>query len=378
MLRRFSTNFKKSKADKADKAEKADRESKPNSSNANGTTATSTSTKRQSKPPAPRRSSSDSGHGGDNEDTPAVFEKYAQVLHASSRPIPHQGGEAAYLEKEHPSSLFNDLRSLGFKDFSSLKDVIKTKINGELTDDKTMIMERIIQVSGLFGFGDWWCAWWLTDSQIVSSLPSNSKMRVDLTNIFLDELWGSLPHPPLSYMGSDYAYRSADGSNNNPTLPWLGAANTAYSRSIAPLTVQPGGLPDAGLVFDTLFARQKFTPHPNKVSSLFFDWASLIIHGEYIRPLRPCARRSDLDYEDIFQTDYRDDTKNKTSAYLDLAILYGDVKEEQDLVRTHKDGKLKPDAFSEPRLQAFPAACCVLLVMLNRFVSPVSDSVHGG
>lgn len=37
------------------------------------------------------------------------------------------------------------------------------------------------------------------------------------------------------------------------------------------------------------------------------------------------------------------------------------------MVRTHHDGKLKPDAFSEPRLQAFPAACCVLLVMLNRF-----------
>ncbi|KAL4882931.1 heme peroxidase [Aspergillus karnatakaensis] len=332
MLRRFST-FKKSKAEKA---EKADRESKANGSTANGTAPTNNSTKRQSKPPAPRRSSSDSGHSAESEDIPAVFEKHAQVLHASSRPIPHQGGEAAYLDKEHPSGLFNDLRSLGFKDFSSLKDVIKTKINGELTDDKTMIMERIIQ--------------------IVSSLPSNSKLRVDLTNTFLDELWGSLPHPPLSYMGPDYAYRSADGSNNNPTLPWLGAANTAYSRSIAPLTVQPGGLPDAGLVFDTLFARQKFTPHPNKVSSLFFDWASLIIH-------------------DIFQTDYRDHTKNKTSAYLDLAILYGDVKEEQDLVRTHKDGKLKPDAFSEPRLQAFPAACCVLLVMLNRFHNYVVEEL---
>ncbi|KAL5002235.1 heme peroxidase [Aspergillus recurvatus] len=333
MLRRFST-FRKSKGDKT---EKADRESKANgSNNANGAAATNNSSKRQSKMPPPRRSSSDSGSSAESEDAPAVFEKYAQVLHASSRPIPHQGGEAAYLEKEHPSGLFNDLRSLGFKDFASLKDVIKTKINGELTDDKTMIMERIIQ--------------------IVSSLPSNSKMRVDLTNLFLDELWGSLPHPPLSYMGNEYQYRSADGSNNNPTLPWLGAANTAYARSIEPLTVQPGGFPDAGLVFDTLFARQKFTPHPNKVSSLFFDWASLIIH-------------------DIFQTDYRDYNKNKTSAYLDLAILYGDVQEEQDLVRTHKDGKLKPDSFSEPRLQAFPAACCVLLVMLNRFHNYVVEEL---
>lgn len=83
----------------------------------------------------------------------------------------------------------------------------------------------------------------------------------------------------MSYMGNDYAYRSADGSRNNPTLPWLGAANTPYSRSIPPLTVQPGGLPDAGLVFDSLMARDEFTPHPNKVSSMFFDWASLVIHG---------------------------------------------------------------------------------------------------
>lgn len=73
---------------------------------------------------------------------------------------------------------------------------------------------------------------------------------------------------------------------------------------------------------------------------------------------------------DIFQTDYRNPSINKTSAYLDLSILYGDVQEEQDLVRTHEDGKLKPDAFSEPRLQAFPPACCVLLVMLNRLVPP--------
>ncbi|KAL4810358.1 heme peroxidase [Aspergillus unguis] len=326
MLRRFSKSFKNNKADKP---EKVDRESKPNGATTNGAAASSTSSKRQSRVPTQQqRASSESGHSAESEDIPEVFEKFAQVMNSSARPIPHQGGEAAYLEKEHPSGLFNDLKSLGLKDFSSLKDVIKTKINGELTDDKTMIMERVIQ--------------------IVSSLPSNSKMRVDLTNVFLDELWGSLPHPPLSYMGTEYAYRSADGSNNNPTLPWLGAANTAYSRSIEPLTVMPGGLPDAGLVFDTLFARQKFTPHPNKVSSVFFDWASLVIH-------------------DIFQTDHRDPTKNKTSAYLDLSILYGDVKEEQDLIRTHKDGKLKPDSFSEPRLQAFPAACCVLLVMLNRF-----------
>lgn len=82
-----------------------------------------------------------------------------------------------------------------------------------------------------------------------------------------------------SFVGDQYEYRSADGSYNNPTLPWLGAANTAYARSIAPMTIQPGSLPDPGLIFDSIMAREEFTPHPNKVSSVFFAWASLVIHG---------------------------------------------------------------------------------------------------
>ena len=54
----------------------------------------------------------------------------------------------------------------------------------------------------------------LTWEQLVSGLPPRSKARVDLTNSFLDELWNSLQHPPLSYMGDRFAYRSADGSYN--------------------------------------------------------------------------------------------------------------------------------------------------------------------
>ncbi|OJJ87377.1 peroxidase/cytochrome P450 family protein [Aspergillus glaucus CBS 516.65] len=330
MLRRFSTNFKKSKGDKEER-----REAKENGQ-VNG--------KRHSLV-APIRKSTSSPSTTEEEETPqgatrnavqSTFEKYSQVIHASTTPLPRQTGDSTFLEQDTTQGIFGDIKALGFRDVNTLKDLIKSKASGELVDDKTMLMERIIQ--------------------LVSGLPAGSKNRVELTNIFLDELWNSLPHPPLSYMGDDYQYRSADGSNNNPTLPWLGAANTAYSRSISPLTIQPSGLPDAGLVFDSLMAREKFNPHPNKVSSLFFDWASLVIH-------------------DIFQTDYRNPSINKTSAYLDLSILYGDVQEEQDLVRTHKDGKLKPDAFSEPRLQAFPAACCVLLVMLNRFHNHVVEQL---
>ena len=61
--------------------------------------------------------------------------------------------------------------------------------------------------------------------------------------------------------------------------PQLGAANTPYARSVIPKVTQPGALPDPGVIFDSIFAREKFKPHPNNVSSVLFYWASIIIHG---------------------------------------------------------------------------------------------------
>ena len=101
------------------------------------------------------------------------------------------------------------------------------------------------------------------------------------------------------------------------------------------MTVQPGALPDPGLIFDCLFARTSFKKHPNNVSSILFYWASLIIH-------------------DLFQTNHRDFSISETSSYLDLSPLYGDTQEDQDQIRTFKDGKLKPDCFSEQRMLGFP------------------------
>jgi len=134
----------------------------------------------------------------------------------------------------------------------------------------------------------------------------------------------------------------------NPMVPTLGAANTPYARSVHPSTIQPGALPDPALVFDSVMVRTKFKEHPNKVSSVFFYWASLIIH-------------------DLFQTDHHDFNMSQTSSYLDLSTLYGDTQEDQDQIRTFKVGKLKADCFSEPRLLGFPPGCGVLLIMLNRY-----------
>lgn len=102
--------------------------------------------------------------------------------------------------------------------------------------------------------------------------------------------------------------------------------------------------------------RTKFKEHPNKVSSVFFYWASLIIH-------------------DLFQTDHHDFNMSQTSSYLDLSTLYGDTQEDQDQIRTFKDGKLKADCFSEARLLGFPPGCGVLLIMLNRFHNYVVEQL---
>lgn len=73
--------------------------------------------------------------------------------------------------------------------------MVKGKLTGGgITDDKTMIMERVIA--------------------LVADLPHQSKLREELTNTLITELWDSLEHPPLLYIGEEYMYRSADGSNN--------------------------------------------------------------------------------------------------------------------------------------------------------------------
>ncbi|KKY16707.1 putative fatty acid oxygenase [Diplodia seriata] len=314
MLRRLSTTFKKDR--KKDGAG-------PNGSSPKSSAGAS---------PTHGHSELKPDTSTDREDMKGTFSQFAQVLHAARRPLPTQTGDGSYVKREDPASLFDNLKTFGIGDAKTLKDVLQNKAKKELIDDKTYLMERVIQ--------------------LVADLPGNSALRADLTNTFVDELWDCLQHPPVSYvllwllapakqltcvryLGDQYSYRQADGSYNNIMYPHLGA-------------VLPGALPDPGLVFDAVFSREEFKEHPNKVSSVIFYWASLIIH-------------------DLFQTDHRDMNVSKTSSYLDLAPLYGDNQEDQNWIRTFKEGKLKADCFSESRMLGFPPGCGVLLVMFNRF-----------
>jgi hypothetical protein len=127
----------------------------------------------------------------------------------------------------------------------------------------------------------------LTDKQLESviqaaaSLPPNSKACKDLSRVLIKPLWNELQHPPLAYLGDEFKYRKSDGSNNNIMYPRLGAAGSPYARSVTPETLAPSVLPDAGLVFETIFAREdQARDHPNQISSFLFYLASIITHGK--------------------------------------------------------------------------------------------------
>lgn len=146
-----------------------------------------------------------------------------------------------------------------------------------------------------------------------------------------------------------YAYRTVDGSDNNPLIPALGKAGTPYARSVPSFNIVPkAALPDPGLVFDTLLKRDKFVEHPGGISSLFFAFADLVTHS-------------------IFKTNHSDWTINDSSSYLDLSILYGSTEDQLASVRRGDgSGKLYEDVFADKRLLMMPAATCALLVLLCR------------
>jgi hypothetical protein len=50
--------------------------------------------------------------------------------------------------------------------------------------------------------------------QLAVSLPDNSDNQSKLTGGLIGQLWDSMQHPPLTYLGDSHKYRTADGSNN--------------------------------------------------------------------------------------------------------------------------------------------------------------------
>ncbi|KAK2043180.1 linoleate diol synthase [Colletotrichum somersetense] len=272
---------------------------------------------------------------------PALSEKLAavrDVIQKSISPVPvHPGptpGGAPQVPE--PTNLLQDVKNLGFEDFDTLADFLGSAVKGQINDND-LLLERLIE--------------------LFAKLPPGTTEGKKLEYGLINQLWSGIDHPPMTTLADEYKYRTADGSNNNIRSPQMGAAGTAYARSAPPIAYQTPNQPEPSLVFDMLFARgDEFKPHPNKISSVLFYFATIITH-------------------DIFQTDGQSSNINQTSSYLDLAPLYGRNQKEQDDVRTKLEGRLKPDSFSSKRVLGFPPGVGVLLIMFNRFHNYVATQL---
>jgi linoleate 10R-lipoxygenase len=67
-------------------------------------------------------------------------------------------------------------------------------------------------------------------------------------------------------------------------FPSLGAAGTSYARSVSPSVIRQGALPDPNLIYESVMMRNEYKKHPNNVSSILWNWAAIIIHGEIHHP----------------------------------------------------------------------------------------------
>jgi hypothetical protein len=163
MLRRISTKFGKSKKDQVNGINGTNETTTTNGAETNGSYTNGAQTNGASSERAglTKRGSSfgfaskkakpqSQDHSASRADVEHAFAQFAQIIHASRRPLPTQNGGGGDLDPKEPSGLMADIKSLGFKDVGTLMDVMKNKATGDLQDDKTYIMEHTIQVSCIF------------------------------------------------------------------------------------------------------------------------------------------------------------------------------------------------------------------------------------
>ncbi|KAK1977598.1 linoleate diol synthase [Colletotrichum cereale] len=188
-------------------------------------------------------------------------------------------------------------------------------------------------------------------ARVAGSLSNYSTNREKLINSQVREKYDKMLHPPLTYLGDAFQYRTADGSFNSALNPHLGQAGGPYAKTVPSKTAPLGALPDPEVLFDRLMAREEGGRQSQSgLSSMLLYHATIIIH-------------------DIFRTNEDDKNISDSSSYLDLSPLYGYTEEMVRKVRDdkYKLGLLKPDTFAEDRLLRQPPGVCIMLVMYNRY-----------
>ncbi|CAK3987206.1 Psi-producing oxygenase A [Lecanosticta acicola] len=272
------------------------------------------------------------------------FQKARTLLKAIRDPFPTQTGDGTYVAEPKRNNAIEDvadiLSDIGRQDIKDVAGLVKTFERTALREplnDREYLMESLVAVAAKM---------------------DDDFLQKKITDTFLTTLWNDLEHPPQTLLSDKFQFRQPDGSHNSYKFPDVGKAGMPYARTVPPKVQQSPCLPDPGVLFDSVMARNnpRGEKHPNRISSMLFYLASIIIH-------------------DIFRTDHDDFNQSNTSSYLDLAPLYGSNWEEQKRMRTFKDGKIKPDCFSESRLLTFPPGVGALLIMFNRYHNYVVEQL---
>jgi hypothetical protein len=85
----------------------------------------------------------------------AAFTSIRGLIKASARPLPTQTGDDSYITPQLSTGLLQDLQKMHIKDVKTLIDTIKAQTSGKPVNDKTLLMEKVIQVRSLALVGAW-------------------------------------------------------------------------------------------------------------------------------------------------------------------------------------------------------------------------------
>ncbi|CZS85760.1 unnamed protein product [Fusarium graminearum] len=260
--------------------------------------------------------------------------------------------EAKYLAGFHGDALIGDITRPGVKWWTDLRSILTFQ---HLPAIKNVLVHYIktktLDKTNL--------------AELVGSISNDSLLRAKFIETEVKNKYERMLHPPITYLGDAFKYRTPDGKFNSAMHPHLGEAGAPYAKTVPSKTHPLGALPDPADLFDRLMAREdpgpdgKGRPSTSGLSSMLIYHATIIIH-------------------DIFRTNDADKNISDSSSYLDLSPLYGFTEEMQRKIRDdkYKLGLLKPDTFAEDRLLRQPPGVCIYLVMYNRYHNYVATQLR--
>jgi linoleate 8R-lipoxygenase/9,12-octadecadienoate 8-hydroperoxide 8R-isomerase len=76
-----------------------------------------------------------------------TMDRLTKLLHASMRPLPTETGDWTYITAPQETGLLQDLENLDIKDYETVVRLFKNAATGDLVNDRTYEMEKIIRVS---------------------------------------------------------------------------------------------------------------------------------------------------------------------------------------------------------------------------------------